>query len=121
MTDTPPTPPAPETPATPPAAASAGPANPAPVLSIISLVAGIIGVLGAGIVSIPIVGSILGLIIPAAAVVLGFLGKKREPFASKGLWMTGIILGFIGVGIALIALIVWIGVLAAAGVSSSVS
>ncbi|MBX3195566.1 MAG: DUF4190 domain-containing protein [Microbacteriaceae bacterium] len=121
MTDTPPTPPTPETPATPPAAAPAAPSGPSPVLSIISLVAGIIGVLGSGIVAIPIVGSILGLIIPAAAVILGFLGKKREPFASKGLWMTGIILGFVGIGIALIALIVWIGALATSGITTTVS
>ncbi|BDZ44984.1 hypothetical protein [Naasia aerilata] len=39
---------------------------------------------------------------------LGFLGKKREPWASKGLWMTGIILGFVGLAIAIISLIGWI-------------
>jgi hypothetical protein len=82
------------------------------VLSIISLIAGIVGLIGAGIVAIPIVGSILQLFIPGAAVVLGFLGRKKEP-AAKGMWLTGIILGFVGIGIALIALVIWIIVLIA--------
>ena len=50
---------------------------------------------------IPFIGGVLQLFIPAAAVVLGFLGKAKEPFAPKGLWLTGVILGFVGIGIAL--------------------
>jgi hypothetical protein len=88
-----------------------------PVLSLISLIAGIVGLLGAWIVVIPVVGSILGLFIPAAAVVLGVLGRKREPYASKGLWLTGIILGIVALAIAVIALIFWIIAFAAAGAS----
>jgi hypothetical protein len=82
-------------------------ASKSPILSIISLIAGIIGVLGFWIVFIPFVGSILGLFIPAAAVVLGFLGKRKEPAASKGLWLTGIILGAVGIVIAIIGFVGW--------------
>ena len=46
------------------------------------------------------------LIIPAAAVVLGFIGKKREP-AAKGMWLTGIILGFVGIAIAVLSIVFW--------------
>ena len=38
--------------------------------------------------------------------VLGFLGKRKEP-AAKGMWLTGIILGFVGVAIGLLSLIFW--------------
>lgn len=79
----------------------------APVLSIISLVAGIVGVLGGAIVIIPFFGSVLQLFIPIAAIVLGFLGKAKEPDASKGLWLTGIILGFVGLLISIIGFIFW--------------
>ena len=83
------------------------PAKPTPVLSLISLIAGIVGVVGSLVVVwIPIVGGILQLLIPAAAVVLGFLGKKKEPSA-KGMWLTGIILGFVGIAIGLISIVLW--------------
>ncbi|TQL48892.1 hypothetical protein FB562_1999 [Homoserinimonas aerilata] len=90
-----------------PAAPAAGAPAKAPVLSIISLVAGIIGFLGGAIVILPFIGSVLQLFFPAAAVVLGFLGKKKEPQAAKGLWLTGIILGFVGLAIALLGFILW--------------
>lgn len=111
---TPPPPPAPEPT---PYAAAAAPARPSPVLSIISLVAGILSFVGGLIVFIPIIGSILHLFLPLTAVILGFLGKKKEPTA-KGMWLTGIILGFIGLATAIISLIVWIGLIAVAGTSS---
>ena len=98
-----------------PYSAAAGAPAKAPVLSIISLIAGILGFLGAWIVVFPVVGSILGLFIPAAAVVLGILGMKKEPQASKGLWLTGIILGAVSLAIAIIALIGWIVFFATAG------
>ena len=82
------------------------PATKQPILSILALVAGIVGILGAPVVFIPIVGGILGLFIPAAAVILGFLGKSKEPQA-KGFWLTGLITGFIGVGLALISIVAW--------------
>jgi hypothetical protein len=97
----------------------AAPAQKSPILSILSLVAGIIGIVGFFVVFIPIVGSILQLFIPAAAIVLGFLGKRREPWASKGLWLTGIILGFVGLAIAIISLIGWIVLFASAGTYST--
>lgn len=114
----PPTPPVPPAPPAPPAYGAApgqpyaapyqgAPARKSPVLSIISLIAGIVGVAGGFIVFIPIIGSIMQLFIPAAAVVLGFLGKSKEPQA-KGMWLTGIILGFVGLAIAIISLIGWI-------------
>ena len=101
-----------------PYASGATPAK-APVLSIISLIAGIVAFLGAWIVVIPIVGSILGLFIPAAAIILGVLGKKKEPQASKGLWLTGIILGIVSLAIAVIGLIFWIVAFASAGASGA--
>jgi hypothetical protein len=116
MTD-PTTPPVPEpTPVTPepspyvspePTPYAAAPATKAPILSILSLVAGIIGILGFAVVFLPFVGSILGLPIPAAAIVLGLIGKKKEPTASKGLWLTGIILGAVGIVIAIVSFLGW--------------
>ncbi len=79
----------------------------APVLSIISLVAGILSFLGGAIVFIPFVGSVLQLFLPVGAIVLGFLGKAKEPHASKGLWLTGIILGFVGLLIAIAGFVIW--------------
>ncbi|WP_234659687.1 hypothetical protein [Agromyces marinus] len=90
-----------------PQAAYGAPASkPTPVLSLISLIAGIIGIIGSPIAIIPFVGGILQLFIPGAAVVLGFIGRGKEP-AAKGMWLTGIILGFIGVGIALLSFVLW--------------
>ncbi|RXZ69748.1 hypothetical protein ESP51_11575 [Agromyces albus] len=87
------------------------PSKPTPVFSLISLIAGIIGLVGFFVVFIPFVGGIMQLFIPAAAVVLGFIGKRKEP-AAKGMWLTGIILGFVGVAIGLLSLLLW-GIFAA--------
>ena len=62
--------------------------------------------MGFFVVFIPIVGGIMQLLIPAAAVVLGFLGRKKEP-AAKGMWLTGMILGFVGIAIGLLSIILW--------------
>ena len=51
----------------------------------------------------------------AAAVVLGFLGRSKEPQA-KGMWLTGIITGFVAVGL---AIIVWIGLAVIFGVANA--
>jgi hypothetical protein len=67
------------------------------VLSIISLITGIIGLLSSW--------AIWGLIFSIAAIVLGFLGKSKEP-AAKGFWLTGIITGFVGVAEAVIVIII---------------
>ena len=76
------------------------------MFSLISLIAGIVGLVGFFVVFIPIVGGIMQLIIPAGAVVLGFIGKSKEP-AARGMWLTGIILGFVGIAIALLSIILW--------------
>lgn len=117
-----PPPPAPAAPVPPPPAppAAGGYTTPTPaysathatgpkkVLSLVGMVAGIVGLLGFWIVFIPIVGSILQLFIPGAAVVLGILGRKREGPPARGFWLTAIITGVIGLVIAVIALIGWI-------------
>jgi hypothetical protein len=109
---TPPAPPAPAAPggyaAAPPAYAAAGTVAPKKTLSLVGMIAGIVGLLGFWIVFIPIVGSILQLFVPGAALVLGILGRKREGLPAKGFWITAIITGIIGLVIALIALIGWI-------------
>ena len=82
------------------------PSKPTPVYSLISLIAGIVGVVGSFVVFIPFVGGFMQLFIPGAAVVLGFIGKRKEP-AAKGMWLTGLVLGFVGLGIALLSFILW--------------
>lgn len=103
--------------ATPYGAAPGAQAAKAPVLSIISLIAGILGFLGAWIAFFPIVG-IMAWPVPIAAVILGFLGKRKEPQAAKGLWLTGIILGFVSLAICLLGLVVWVVAFASADWSS---
>lgn len=86
------------------APAAGAPSKKTPVLSIISMVVGILGVLGAGVAFIPIVGAFLQIWFPTAAVVLGFLGKKREP-QGKGFWLTGIITGFVGLAFLVLGIV----------------
>jgi hypothetical protein len=97
-------------PATPYAPAGGPQATKSPVLSILSLVGGIVGVLLSFFFGI-------GFIFSAAAVVLGFIGRRKEPTA-KAMWLTGIILGFVGIAI---ALIIWIGLAVLAAVVGSAS
>lgn len=77
-------------------------------LSLIGMIAGIVGLLGFWVVFIPIIGSVLQLFIPGAALVLGILGRKREGIPAKGFWITAIITGIVGLVSAIIALIGWI-------------
>lgn len=93
----------------------AAPATKTPILSILSLVAGILGILGFAVVFLPFVGAVLGLPVPAAAVVLGLIGRAKEPTASKGLWLTGIILGAVGVLIAIGSFLLYAALFAADG------
>ena len=86
------------------AAPAGGAPKKAPVLSIIALIAGILGLLGSWIGLLSLFG-LIGVILPIAAIILGFLGKSKEPQASKGLWLTGIITGFIGLAITLLLVI----------------
>ena len=115
------TPPAPGY--TPPttAYAPAGSFAPKKTLSLIGMVAGIVGLLGFWIVFIPIIGSVLQLFIPGAALVLGILGRKREGIAAKGFWITAITTGIVGLVIAIIALIGWIAFFAFAIPNSGLS
>jgi hypothetical protein len=91
MSDYQPTPP-PSTPYT---------GGPAPaksqVLSILALVAGILGVILSW-------TGIFGLIVSAAGIVLGLLGRRREP-GSRALWLTGLILSIVGAVIAIILIV----------------
>lgn len=66
-----------------------------PVLSIISLITGILGVVSG------FFG--WGLLFSIAAVVLGHLGKKKEP-AARGFWLTGLITGYAGIAVNVVVL-----------------
>ena len=92
--------------------APAGSLAPKKTLSLIGMIAGIVGLLGFWIVFIPIIGSVLQLFIPGAALVLGILGRKREGTPAKAFWITAIITGIVGLVIAFIALIGWIALIA---------
>ena len=92
--------------------APAGALAPKKTLSLIGMIAGIVGLLGFWIVFIPIIGSVLQLFIPGAALVLGILGRKREGTPAKAFWITAIITGIVGLVIAFIALIGWIALIA---------
>jgi hypothetical protein len=74
------------------------------------MIAGIVGVV------ISLFSGGFGLIFSIGAVVLGFLGKKREP-AAKGFWLTAIITGFVGIAVSVIWGIVWVLIFAAAASS----
>jgi hypothetical protein len=79
-------------------------------LSIASMVTGIVGLL------FDFVG--FGFLPSLAAVITGHLAQRREP-ASRAYWLTGLITGYVGIGISLIsgifiliALIAYFGLLA---------
>ena len=84
------------------------PAGPPTGLSLASVITGIAGlVLFLGGFGFP----------PAvAAVVLGHLGQKRQPYA-RGFWLTGLITGYVGVGLSLISLVIVIVILVAAAIT----
>ena len=84
-------------PATPYAPAGGPPATKSPVLSILSLVGGIVSILLSF-----FLGS--GLIFGVAGIILGHLGQRKEPQA-RGLWLTGLILSYIGAALSLIFLL----------------
>jgi hypothetical protein len=107
--DIPPVEPTPTAPPTAPpfAPRPSAPVARTPVLSLLSLIAGIVSVLGSWVAFIPFLGFFLGLWFPAAAVILGFIGRKKNP-QPKWMWLTGVILGFVALGIAVLALILWV-------------
>lgn len=45
----------------------------------------------------------LGFLASLAAVILGFVGKKKEPQAPGWMWITGVITGFVGILLGLLA------------------
>ncbi|KFF58987.1 hypothetical protein JF66_14510 [Cryobacterium sp. MLB-32] len=92
------------------------PAKKQPMLSIFAMIAGVIGLVGAPIAFIPFVGGFLGLFFPAAGVVLGFMGKKREP-AARGFWLTGIITGFVALALMLLSFLLYAILFATANTS----
>jgi hypothetical protein len=71
-------------------------------LAIASMVTGIVGVFFALIEGIGFLPSL-------AAVITGHIARKRQPEA-RGMWMTGLICGYIGLGISLIWIVVLIGI-----------
>ena len=102
----PPAPPAPGAPTeyAAPQAYAAAPAAQPKTLALISMILGIVSILALG----------WGLLPAVAAVVLGFMARKRQPHA-KLFWTIGIIAGFVGVLISLIAGVIFIiGVILAA-------
>jgi len=85
------------------------PAAPPQGLSIASLICGI-----AGLFIVPVAGSI-------AALIMGYMAKKQQPYA-RPLWLTGIITGWVGVGLGILGIIgaiLWF-VFVAAAISNGV-
>jgi len=80
---------------TPPPAAPAPAPGPAQTRSLISFIVGLASFLFA---LIPVLGFLGGL----AAVILGFMGKKKELAAPKWMWLVGIIAGFVAIAINII-------------------
>ncbi len=81
------------------------PVAPAQGLSIASLILGIAGI----VFSLFWFGFWPGL----AAVITGHLAQKRQPYA-KGFWITGLVLGYISIGIGVIAFFIIVAFFAAA-------
>ena len=72
---------------------AAQPAGPAQGLAITSMILGIVGLL------LALVG--FGFLPSLAAVITGHLAQRRQPWA-KPFWLTGVITGWVGVGIGLL-------------------
>jgi hypothetical protein len=72
-----------------PAPAAPVAAGPKQTLSLISFIGGIASVVFTWI-------PVFGFLVAVAAIVLGFLGRRREPAAPKWMALVGIIAGFVG-------------------------
>lgn len=70
-----------------PTPAAAGPKQ---TLSLTSFITGLASVVFSWI-------PVLGFLAALAAIIIGFMGKSKEPGAPKWMWMVGIIAGFVGV------------------------
>jgi hypothetical protein len=67
-----------------------------------------------------IAGLFVGTLASIAAIILGHMAKKQQPYA-RGMWMTGLITGYIGIALTVLAvifLVVFFVILGAAGVST---
>ena len=85
-----------------------------PILSILSLVGGIVSILLSFFFG-------TGLIFGVAGIILGHLAQRRERPA-RGLWLTGLILSYIGTALSLLILLFTIvGLVALANLSGSSS
>jgi hypothetical protein len=84
-------------PATPYAPAGGVQPTKSPILSILSLVGGIVSILLAFAFG-------TGLVFGVAGIILGHLGQRKEP-QSRGLWLTGLILSYIGAALSLLILL----------------
>ncbi|MDQ1544546.1 MAG: hypothetical protein QOK08_2184 [Actinomycetota bacterium] len=99
-------------PTTPPAAPAAPAYSPAPVgvkqtLSLVSFIVGLVAFLFGW-------ALIFGLAAGIVAIILGVLGRKREPGAPKWMWLVGIIAGAVGGATSLVITIVFFVALAVA-------
>jgi hypothetical protein len=86
--------PTPAAPAYAPAPAAAGPKQ---ALSLTSFILGIAGLVFSWV-------PFLGFLASLAAIILGFIGRKKEPAAPKWMSLIGIILGFVAIVIAIIVI-----------------
>ena len=64
-----------------------------------------IGSIFGAVISILVVTFGMGILFSIAGVVLGHVAQRREP-QGRGFWLTGLIVGYAGI---LIAIVVWIG------------
>ena len=85
---------------------SAQPPGPPKGLSITSMVLGIVGIVFLGI----------GLLASVAAVITGHIAQRSQPYA-KGFWLTGIITGYVGAGLALLFILFYVVIVVIAATS----
>jgi hypothetical protein len=79
--------------------------GPAQGLSIASMVCGIAGLL------LALFG--LGFLVSVAAVITGHIAQRKQPYA-RPFWLTGLITGYVGVGIGAITIIFFVAIFFAA-------
>ena len=89
---------APTSPYAAPSAYSTPAAGPKQVLSLTSFILGIVGMLFSWI-------PFLGFLASLAAIIIGFIARKREPAAPKWMSLIGIILGFVAIVIGIVVII----------------
>ncbi|MES2094397.1 MAG: hypothetical protein V4531_11375 [Actinomycetota bacterium] len=111
-TPPPPYTPPPVAPPAPPAPAYAAPnayaapaSGPKQTLSLTSFILGIAGLVFSWI-------PVLGFLASLAAIIIGFIARKREPGAPKWMSLVGIILGFVAIVIGIIVIVILIATIA---------